>query len=78
MSLIKQIPEVFSESDKIFAFVLNESLNNRHIGYDDIEKDLDKKFLALKHYLVFFWLGFWFTFESIERIATIFERKKFE
>ncbi len=37
----------------------NQSLNNRHIDYDDIDIDLGKKFLALKNYLVFFWLRFW-------------------
>ncbi|HEY6437544.1 MAG TPA: hypothetical protein VIY47_13210, partial [Ignavibacteriaceae bacterium] len=54
LPLIKQIPELFGESDEIFVSFSKESLNNRHIGYDDIDIDLDKRFLALKHYLVFF------------------------
>jgi hypothetical protein len=44
------------------VFVSNENLNNRHIGYDNIDIDLDNKFLTLKHYLVFFWLRFWIRF----------------
>jgi hypothetical protein len=59
LPLIQQIPELFGESDEIFVFHSNQSLNNRHIDYDDIDIDLDKKFLALKNYLVFFWLRFW-------------------
>ncbi len=30
LSLIQRIPELFSESDEIFVFISNESLNNRH------------------------------------------------
>jgi hypothetical protein len=64
LPLIQQIPELFGESDEIFVFVSNQSLDNRHIGYDDIDIDLDKKFIALKHYLVFFWLRFWIRFRK--------------
>ncbi len=64
LPFIKQIPDFFGKSDEIFVFVSNQSLNNRHIGYDNIDTDLDKKFLALKHYLVFFWLRFWIRFPN--------------
>jgi hypothetical protein len=43
LPLIQQIPELFSESDEIFVFISNESLNNRHIVYDDIDIDLSGK-----------------------------------
>jgi hypothetical protein len=47
LPFIQEIPEHFGESEEIFVFVSNKSLNNTHIGYDDIDIDLDKKFLAL-------------------------------
>ncbi|HEY6436713.1 MAG TPA: hypothetical protein VIY47_08985, partial [Ignavibacteriaceae bacterium] len=68
LPLIQQIPELFCESDEIFVSFSKQSLNNRHIGYDDIDIDLDKKFLALKPYLISFWLSFWIRFKNEKHI----------
>jgi hypothetical protein len=71
LPLIQQIPQLFSESDEIFVSFSKESLNDRHIGYDDIDIDSDKKFVALKPYLTSFWLSFWIRYQNEKYIRRI-------